>query len=376
MKKLLSLLSLVVMMTLTLFLTSCSMKDTLLILNWGEYINQDVVDRFERETGKTVIVSIADSNELFYSKVKSGTTVYDIVVPSDYMVQKMADNNMLQEFDFTRLKNYNPENFLPGVKNIIDGMNVEKDYSNYFIPYFWGTFGLMYNKRIEGLEDTVNEYGWRAYFENDILDDSKTRIGMYNVPRFCYASTMFYLDESPNQFSDESLNKFKSVLSQRKFYSWGNDTLKKGVQAGNLDLAYMYTGDFLDMLYATVDTVDKLENIQFGLYIPERTIAFMDTLVLTKNARHVDLAYQFIDYMLEDENAYDNASVVGYCTPYTSVYDSIVDGINSSDEWLQVWGTVNKLYYPKDKIMGTQLNYFNETELKSLSNIINNAKVS
>ena len=279
-------------------LTSCANQNTLLILNWGEYINDDVVLEFEKEYNCEVIISITDSNEKFYSKVKSGTTAYDLVVPSDYMVQKMADQNMIQKLDLSRLTNYNRESFMPGVNGIIDEMNVKgTDYTSYFVPYLWGTFGLMYNKRVNGLEELVKEHGWQGYFDPTIIP-SNVKVGMYNVPRDAYAAAMFYNHLSPNEVTPDLLKLAEKTLSMRKFKEWGTDTLKKGVQSGNLDLAFVYTGDFLDMLYEVVDTPEELDNINFDIYIPDETIAFMDTLVMPKNARHVDLAYKFMDFML------------------------------------------------------------------------------
>lgn len=365
-------------------LSSCSSDNTLLILNWGEYINDDVVAEFEQEYNCEVVISIADSNEKFYSKVKAGTTAYDLVVPSDYMVQKMADQNMLQELDLSKISNYDRNNFMPGVNGIIDAMNVDKDYSNYFVPYFFGTFGLMYNKNCaecEDLEEKVKTYGWQGYFDTDIIPDS-VKVGMYNVPRNSYAAAMFYNHLSPNEYNSDLLSLAKTTLSKRKFKEWGTDTLKRGVQAGNLDLAFVYTGDFLDMLYGVCETPEDLESLSFDIYVPEETIAFMDTLVMPKNARHVDLAYKFMDFMLRKDSCYNNASVVGYCTPLKSAYEEIIAGKNTDDPWLQVWSKANETYYPlakpEDEVQykGTPLTYFSKDQLTSLTNMINNIKVA
>ncbi len=365
-------------------LSGCQSNNTLLILNWGEYINQDLVDAFEKEYNCNVIISLADSNELFYSKVKSGTTVYDLVVPSDYMVEKMTDKNLLQKIDFNRLENYKRETFMPGVNGILDEMDKVKEgirYSDYCIPYFWGTFGLMYNNRNQEVADKISTYGWDAYFKPEILSD-KYSFGMYNVPRDVYAATMFYNHLSPNELDDDLLKLSSDTLMQRHFDAWGTDTLKKSVEAENLDVAFMYTGDYLDMAYQVCDSMDKLENLNIDIYIPDETIAFLDTLVMTKNARHVDLAYQFINYMMEPDNYYENASVVGYCTPSRIAYDKIIDGKNTDDPWLQVWSYFNNKCYPLPKetdekqFSGTPLTYFSQEDLARLTNIVNKAKIS
>jgi spermidine/putrescine-binding protein len=374
-----------------LFLVSgCTTTQTLLILNWGEYINDDVVRRFEdyeKSLGRNVIVNvgIADSNELFYSKVKSGTTAYDIVVPSDYTVEKMEENNLLEKLDFSKIPNYNKGNFMAGVNAIIEDMNKTKegiDYADYCIPYFWGTWGLMYNKECVGLEEAITKNGWDAYFNMDLLP-SGCRVGMYSVSRYAYAAAMFYNHMSPNEIGSDYLTIAKNALKQHSFTEWGTDTLKKGIEANNLDLAFVWTGDCLDMSYAKLDEGVAWEDLTFDIYIPEETIAFMDTLVMPKNARHKDLAYDFINFMLDTENAYENASVVGYCTPLQSSYDKIVnyvsDPTNEDDTWLTNWGRAVKTYYPThyadgSTYRGTPLSNFDKNYLTEITNMVNNVK--
>jgi spermidine/putrescine-binding protein len=109
-----------------------------MFLNWGEYINDEAVRLFEEEYNVNVIIDIADSNELFYSKIRSGTTAYDLVCPSDYMIEKMYQKGLLQEIDLDRLTNYDPINnpFMPGVLGIQSQMFEGND--RYGIPYFLG----------------------------------------------------------------------------------------------------------------------------------------------------------------------------------------------------------------------------------------------
>src|SRR5690606_5562034 len=106
-----------------LLLTACDQRPVLRVLNWGEYINDDVVAAFEEETGYRVIVDVTDSNESFYAKIKSGTTAYDIVIPSDYMVERMADENMLVELDYDLLPNRENVTYMDGVVEIYESMS-------------------------------------------------------------------------------------------------------------------------------------------------------------------------------------------------------------------------------------------------------------
>lgn len=362
----------------SIMLTGCERREKLLLLNWGEYINDEIITMFEEKYKVNVIMNIADSNELFYAKIKSGTTVYDLVIPSEYMVERMVESNLLQKIDYTKLSNYDPENnpYLPGVIGIQSQMFTE--YEDYAVPYFWGTFGLMYNKRVEGLETAIKEYEWKGFFEPELLPQG-IRVGMYDVPRYAYAAAMFYLNQSPNIYSKELLNQAEQVLLKRKFTEWGTDTLKKGIVSGNRDLAFVYTGDFLDMLYIKLADGVNREDITFDIHIPNQTIAFMDTFVIPKKARHVDLAHRFIDFLLDPEIAYLNASVVGYCTPLLNAYEMITS-YEGDDEWLNDWKNANLTYYPlptssENQFIGTPLKNFERQTLNEIATMVNNVIV-
>ena len=252
-------------MIISVFVSGCSSKETLLFLNWGEYINYDMVEAFEKEYNCNVIVDLADSNELFYAKVKSGTTAYDLVCPAEYMVQKMYINGLLQP-----LYN-NDEEFLEyfptlakgevtkmdGVLQIEQKMNEsmkeimaeanipyeDNEINRYHMPYFWGTFGLMYNKQLEIFEDKESwdtkdmdnpiklsdepdghpdilqrNNAWKIFFfdetANEVLPES-IRVGQYSAVRFTYGAVMTYLDGTPNTPVNDALDRFREVLSRR-----------------------------------------------------------------------------------------------------------------------------------------------------------------
>ena len=360
-------------------LSGCNNDKTLLLLNWGEYLNEEVIQAFEKETGYVVVQDIADSNELFYSKIKSGTTAYDLVVPSEYMIHKMYEKELLQEIDLSKLTNYDLENnpFMEGVKGIQSAMFEGNE--SYAIPYFWGTFGIIYNKQKAGLEEAVLEHGWQAYFDENYRP-SGTRVGMYNVPRYAYSAAMFYNDLDPNVVTEAQIDVAYETLLLADFSEWGYDTLKKGIVANNLDMAFTYTGDFLDMLYTRLDAGDTLEDITFDIYIPQNTIAFMDALVIPKKARHVEAAHAFIDFLLRPEMAYLNASEIGYATPLQNAYDQIVAHLGDEDEWLNQWAYANKTYYPLPlesdvlKYKGTPLAHVDQSWIDKITTMVNNVK--
>ena len=341
---------LLILIFTVLFVSSCSKKETLLFLNWGEYISDDLVSAFEDKYHVRVVVDIAESNELFYAKLKSGTTKYDLCCPSDYMIEKMYLNNLISEIEIDKLENYKDGIFMDEVYQIMNEMNdsmkdLKEDYENqdiskYHVPYFWGTFGLMYNKENPIFSDLDNNFkpdifeeenAWKIYFFDESIDDKyklplDLRIGMYNVVRFSYAASMIYNMSNPNAILNEvNQNSFKEILSRRKYTLWGGDTLKHSIVADNLDLAFNYTGDCLDMAYVKIqDDGLNFEDLSFYTFTPEVTIAHIDSLVIPKGARHYDLALKFIDFMLDPVSEWINARNVGYCPPLQETYDMIV----------------------------------------------------
>lgn len=342
-----------------LSLASCSLKPTLLFLNWGEYIDETMLEAFEEKYNCQVLMDLGDSNEIFYSKVRGGTTVYDVVCPSDYMVEKMYMNDMIQEIDFSKLtvSGYNPDsdNVRLGVKSIAKDMDqnlkakLGDDYTegtikNYYVPYLWGTWGIMYSTTKEGVEEAVtkNPNQWASLFDRSALP-AGTKVAMYDSNQHAYYAASRYFEHSNPLnapygigLNSDDLSRMETLIDTMAYDAWGTDTIKKDIVAGNVDVGFMWTGDFLyyycenaanvcmDAYLAGDVTVDNLmqmilditdsskrvfegENdsyeIGFDCFIPDDTIAFCDNLVITKDASNVDLAYKFIDFMTSYETS-------------------------------------------------------------------------
>ena len=338
-------------------LTSCGGKQMLLFLNWGEYIDEEVLQAFEDKYNCTVSMDLGESNEIFYSKVRGGTTVYDVVCPSDYMVEKMYMNDMLEELDFSKFKlsGYNPnsDNIRTGVKKIFDDMddnlkNKLKDnyktgtIKNYAVPYLWGTWGIMYSTEKEGLEKAIlsSDNQWSCLFDRNFLP-SGTKVAMYDSHQHAYYAACKYLGYDNNvDLPQSKLNTIRETVKNMKYDAWGTDNIKKDIVAGNIDVGFMWTGDFLyyysenaanltmeaylekDITLNDVkDMIDTLTDsnireykakngntydIGFDLFIPDDTVAFCDNLVITKDSANKDLAYKFVDFM----SAYQTASYI------------------------------------------------------------------
>jgi len=366
---------LLIVLSTPFLLSGCGAQNKLLVLNWGEYINEDVVALFEETYNVEVSISIGDSNELFYSRLKSGTTAYDIIVPSDYMIEKMMIKDLLQEIDFTKLSNYDPVGnpYLQGLQGIQATML--EGTEDYYVPYFWGTFGLMYNKDKAGLEQALETYQWQAYFD-PAYRPTDTKTGMYDVAQFAFATAMIYNGIDPNEFSEDNLDLAFNTLTDAGFVMWADDQLKKSISSGSLDLAFVWTGDFLDMFYVALSEGQAYDSVSYNIFIPDTTLAFMDAMVIPYNARHVDLAHEFINWFLDPEMAYMNASTIGYATPLQNTYDMIVD-YEGDDQWLNDWARAYMEYYEDTPdFTGIPLANLEQAQVNSLTLMVNNVKTN
>jgi spermidine/putrescine-binding protein len=358
---------LLILFLLTFALIGCGKKNTLQVLNWGEYINEDMVAQFEEEFNANVKIDIAESNEAMYQKVVSQTTAYDIVIPSDYMIQKMHAENLLHEIDTAKLSNYSADKFMPGVYGILESLFDGAE--NYAVPYFWGTWGIIYNTKKVGLEAAVQQYGLRTVFEPNLVP-AGTRVGMYDVPRYAYATALIYKGMDPNLTTQAAMDAAEEALSLRKFDEWGTDTLKHNIGSDNLDLAYTWSGDFFDVLYAKQADGVSLDDMPFGLYVPEQTMGFMDAMIIPSNARNLDLAHEFINYFINPEIAYNNASIIGYTTPLLATYDRILE--DPETDWAKA---ISKYaYMPSETTVATALSDFSNTYISEVTLMVNNVK--
>ena len=182
-----------------LTLSSCGSKDTLLFLNWGEYIDESLIESFEEEYNCTVQMDLGESNEIFYSKAKAGTTVYDVICPSDYMVEKMYVNDLLEKLDFSQLPNVDLADRKLSTKKIYEDMNINLKQNlgdsyemgtieNYAVPYLSGTWCIMYTTKKDGVEQAVTNNAknqWGSLFDRSTLP-AGTKVAMYESHQHDY----------------------------------------------------------------------------------------------------------------------------------------------------------------------------------------------
>lgn len=296
-----------------LAVVSCSQKPRLYVLNWGDYMDPELIAAFEAEYGVRVSYKPAGSNEEMATLLRSGNQAYDIVVPSDYMIDKLIQEDMLQPIDWSKLTNWTDLTVNAKLAGLIESM----PFSDYAVPYAWGTIGILYNTEAAGLSAYLEAEGWGALFEGG----ANYRTGMYDSPRDAVAAALLYSGFDVNSDDVGELATAEAALTDAGFDAWGEDNLKGLVISGNLDMALVYSGDYFSEYYIALG--DGLP-ITFDYYVPEATNVWMDAMVIPKNAQNVELAHRFIDYFLGFDVAVQNADYIGYAPCYQEVYDVLL----------------------------------------------------
>jgi spermidine/putrescine-binding protein len=296
-----------VLVFLVVVLSACTSQRTLYVLNWGDYMNFDLIEAFEEEFGVRVVYEEVESNEAMYERIRSGNTNYDIAIPSDYMVEKLKNEGLLVPLDGARLLS---ATFFPTVMNVTKEAQIE----GFGSPYFFGSLGIMYR---EPFAQIVETYGFRVLFDRSILP-AGTRVGMYDNSRDAVAAALLYLGYNVNSVDDSELMAAETALRQMDYTVFGDDNLKTSIATGNLDIALVYSGDFFDTFYIAIDEGD---DVDFGFYSPLRNNLWVDYMVIPTTSKEQDLAYEFINFFRDVDNALENHEYVGYAPPIVAVWE-------------------------------------------------------
>ncbi len=352
MKKLFVLVSVLV---LVLTLSACgSDTEKLYVLNWGEYMDLDLVEQFEKEFDVEVVYEEVGSNEEMEVKIKAGTTKYDIVIPSDYMVDKLRQQNLLNEIDFSLLDSLDNVSFITEVTDLYSDFG----FSSYMVPYIWGTVGIIYNT------DTVDVLDLTGY---DVLFDTETsyKIGMYDSARDSVGAALLYLGYDINTNVASELLDAENALKNGVFELFGEDNLKGLVIEGNLDMALVYSGDYFDELYAFEE---EERDINFAYFVPETTNIWVDGFVIPKLSKNVDLAHEFINFFLSEEIAVANADWVGYAPVLQEAFDMLV-----GDDYGYDYDNYNPFPIGASRVI---YQFISDNRFERLNEILNATKVN
>ncbi len=271
-------------------------SDTLKFYVWGEYIGVDTISNFEKEYGVNVIMEYFDSNEMMYTKLQSGDA-YDVLVPSDYMIERLIKEDMLQKLDLSLIPNISE--LADGVKNLAFDPNNE-----YSVPYFWGSVGIVYNHN-NVPKDEIEQKGY------SILRDTKYsgKIYMYDSERDSFMVALKSLGYSMNTDDEKEINEaYEWLVELNNTMSpvYVTDEVIDNMANGLMDMAVVYSGDAAYILS---------ENEDMSYCVPkEGTNIWVDSMVIPKNAENPKLAHEFINYILTYDASYDNTETVGYAS--------------------------------------------------------------
>ena len=282
-------------------------KNEVYVYTWGDYIDPATLEKFEQETGIHVVLDTFDTTESMYPRVSEGAVHYDVICPSDYMIQKMIDNDLLQPLDFNKLpeaKKNIGENFYKQSKSF----DPENKYS---VPYAWGVVGIMYDKKV------VNEPvdSWNILWNEKYKD----RILMQDSPRDAFMIPLKLMGRSLNETDKDQLEKAKDMLIAQKplVQAYVIDEVNDKMISGEASLGVIFSGEALLLTLANHD-------LEFA--IPkEGTNFWIDSWVVTKDAQNVDNAHKFIDFMCRPDIAVINFNHLGYPTPNMAVRDLVTD---------------------------------------------------
>ena len=324
--------------TLISILSCGTEKPVLNVYNWGDYIDESVIFDFEREFDVKINYELFASNEEMYVKIKQGGGKYDVACPSDYMIERMIDENLLSPLTKSNIPNM----------QLIDDSFLDLPFdrgNSYSVPYMWGTLGILYNS--DKISEPVDSW--------DILWNEKYagKIGMYNSSRDSFAVALKRLGYSLNTTEHSEIERARDLLIEQKplVLAYGEDNLKDMLASEEIDLALAYSGDYGWIIE---------ENPQMAYRVPkEGSNIWFDNWVVLKNSADRELAEKFINFLCREDIAYRNAEYIGYATPIPSARDQL-------DEDVQT----DKAIYPPQSVIDNCEVY---VDLKDFNQVIDHA---
>lgn len=296
-------------------------EETLIVYNCYDYIDSDVIKDFEKETGIKVKYLNYTTNEEMYMKMTSGGSVYDVIFPSDYMIERLIADDMLMELDYSKIPNAN--GMLEWLK--------DTDYdagSKHSVPYMWGTVGILYNE--EYVDEPITS--WKSLFDPSYQDD----VFMLKSVRDTIGVTLKMLGYSVNENSEAALNEARDVLIKQKqdgiVQGYMVDEVKEKMISGEAAMAVMWSGD---AMYAIMGN----ESLKY--VVPEEgSNVWVDGMCIPKNAQNPDAAHKFIDFLCRPDIAFRNFECIYYASPITAVREMMSEedlanpALNPSEEAL------------------------------------------
>ena len=300
MKKTLALL-LAMLMAMILLLTGCGgagggEERVVNVCSWGEYIDESLIDEFEDLTGITVNYQTAESNEALYSLLKTGAGDYDVIVPSDYMIARLIEEDMLAELDYANIPNFDK------IGAQYKGLSYDPE-NKYTVPYTWGTLGIIYNTSM--VDEKIT--GWDAMFDEKYAGN----VLMIRNSRDALAAALLDLGYDINTTDEVQLNEAYELLKTAKengvYQAFVMDEVFQKMEGGNAAIAMYYAGDYLTMW-------ENNEDLAF--VVPEEgSNWFVDAMCVLKNAQHKAEAEEWINFIASKDSQLKNMDYIWYASP-------------------------------------------------------------
>lgn len=306
---------------------------TINVYNWGEYISDgsegsmDVNAEFTKRTGIKVNYNNYDTNENMYAKLKSDGVSFDIVIPSDYMIERLIDEDMLQKIDFSNIPNYKY------IDEKYKGLYFDpKD--EYSVPYNVGMVGLIYNTKMVKEAPTSWSVMWDEQYKGEVL--------MFDNPRDAFGIAQKLLGQSFNTTDEAEWRAAADKLKAQKpiLQGYVMDDIFRKMESGEAAIAPYYAGDFITMHSNNPDLA--------FVYPQEGVNIFVDSICIPKNAKNKAAAEAYINFLLDPDIAVENANYLGYATPNTAVL---------TREDYELKG--NEYLYPEDQKMPKTEYFYN-----------------
>ena len=281
-------------------------SEKVVVYNWGEYLDPEVLTMFEEETGIDVVYEEFETNEILYPKISSGAIAYDVICPSDYMIQRMIENDLLAEINFDNI---------PNVKNIgKDYMEQSRQFdpeNKYSVPYCWGTVGILYNKTMVDEPITSWSVLWDEKYKDNIL--------MQDSVRDAFGVTLKYLGYSLNSTDLDELTEARDLLIKQKplVQAYVIDQVRDKMIGNEAAIGVIYSGEAI---------YTQMENPDLEYVIPEEgSNIWIDSWVIPKNAEHKENAEKFINFLCRPDIALMNFEYITYSTPNEAARELIED---------------------------------------------------
>lgn len=323
----------------SIFLVACQdTREKLYVFNSGDYIDEAVIRLFEKEYPHIkVVYDTFDTNEIMYQKLINSKEPYDVLIPSDYMIEKLIKEDRLVKLDMSKITNY--DKIDPAFKGGSYDPNEE-----YSVAYMWGTLGIMYNTKL--VKDPVKSW--------DILWDEayKGKILMLDSMRDTMGLSLNRLGYSMNTSNTDEINEARDALIAQipLVGGYGVDILKDMMIAGNYALSVAWSGDAVYM---------KGENSDLDYFVPdEGSNVWTDAMVISKTGMNLDAAYLFIDFMSSKKIAVMNAEYIQYSTPQMEALEALGSEFTEDETYNPPKSILEKCEYFND--LGETLKKYNE----------------